>query len=58
MVFQNEGDRELSTALRNKLMSQYPMDWSTQPPSSAQFQAGLRESFENATPTVPEEPKA
>ena len=47
MVFENESDRELSTGLRNKLMSQYPMDWSTQPPSSAQFQQGVREMFEN-----------
>jgi hypothetical protein len=48
MVFENESDRELSTGLRNKLMSQYPMDWSTQPPSSSQFQQGQREMFENA----------
>jgi hypothetical protein len=54
LVFQNESDRSISTALRNKLMSQRPMDWSGLPPSSSQFQAGLRESFENATPTVPE----
>ena len=47
MVFENESDRELSTALRNKLMSQYPMDWSTQPPSSSQFQQGQREMFED-----------
>ena len=47
MVFENESDRELSTALRNKLMSQYPMDWSTQPPSSSQFQQGEREMFED-----------
>ncbi len=53
-VFQNESDRELSQALRNKLMSQRPMDWAGMPPSSAQFQAGLRESFENASPTVPD----
>jgi len=45
MIYQNENDRELSSALRDKLMSQYPMDWSGMPPSSAQFQAGLRETF-------------
>lgn len=56
MIYQNESDRELSTALKNKLMSQRPMDWAGLPPSSAQFQAGLRESFQNATPTVPDEP--
>lgn len=51
LVFQNEGDREMTKALQNKLQSQYPMDWSTQPPSSAHFQAGkkrLMESFANA----------
>jgi hypothetical protein len=56
-VFQNESDRQLSTALRNKLMSQRPMDWAGLPPSSAQFQAGLRESFQNASQTVPDHPK-
>ncbi len=48
LVFQQEGDREISKALYNKLQSQYPLDWSTQPPSSAHFQAGvqkLKESF-------------
>lgn len=54
MVYQNESDRELSQALRNKLMSQRPMDWAGLPPSSEKFQAGLRESFQNATPTVPD----
>jgi hypothetical protein len=54
MVYQNESDRELSQALRNKLISQRPMDWAGLPPSSEQFQAGLRESFENATPLAPE----
>lgn len=56
-VYQNESDRPLSTEMRNKLMSQYPLDWSGYPPSSSQFQAGLRESFENATPTVPDDAK-
>ena len=46
-VFANETEREVSKGLRNKLMSQYPMDWSTQPPSSSQFQSGLTEHFEN-----------
>jgi len=49
LVYQNENDRELSSELRDKLMSQYPMDWSGMPPSSAQFQAGLRESFVDAS---------
>jgi hypothetical protein len=30
------------------------MDWAGLPPSSEKFQAGLRESFENATPSVPD----
>ena len=47
MVFQNESDKELSVGLRNKLMSQYPMDWASQPPSSAMFQKGQREMFQN-----------
>ena len=57
LVYENESDRGLSKELRNKLMAQRPMDWAGQPPSSAQFQAGLRESFENATPTVPDDAK-
>jgi hypothetical protein len=54
LVYQNESDREISQDLKNKLMSQRPFDWSGLPSSSAQFQAGMRESFENATPTVPD----
>ena len=42
LVFQNEGDREVSKGLINKLKSQYPMDWSTHPPSSSFFQRGLQ----------------
>ena len=56
MIFQNEGDREITKALQNKLQSQYPLDWSTQPPSSAHFQAGvkaLQESFKDS----PAQPK-
>ena len=55
LVFQQEGDREVSQALYNKLQSQYPLDWSVQPPSSAHFQAGLqklKESFKG-TPVSP-----
>jgi hypothetical protein len=51
LVFQQEGDREVSKALYNKLQSQYPLDWSVQPPSSAHFQAGLqklKESFKGS----------
>jgi len=47
LVFQNENDREITKELRNKLMSQYPMDWSTQPASSSYFQKGLKETFQN-----------
>lgn len=46
-VFQNENDRELSMAMRNKLMSQRPMDWAGLPPSSSKFEAGVREMFED-----------
>jgi hypothetical protein len=56
-VYLNESDKPLSKALKNKLMSQRPMDWTGLPPSSSQFQAGLRESFENAKPTVPDDAK-
>lgn len=51
LVFQQEGDREVSKALYNKLQSQYPLDWSVQPPSSTHFQAGLqrlKESFQGS----------
>ncbi len=50
MVFQQEGDRAMTKAQRDMLMSQYPMDWTVQPPSSALFQQGLakfKEAFEN-----------
>jgi hypothetical protein len=50
MVFRNEGDRAMTKETRNFLMSQYPMDWSTQPPSSDKFQSGLasfKERFMN-----------
>lgn len=51
LVFQNESDKELSQKMINKLKSQYPMDWSTNPPSSATFQAGMKrmnEAFKDA----------
>jgi hypothetical protein len=57
LVYQAEGDRSISMALRNKLMSQRPMDWAGLPPSSGEFQAGLKESFENASNTVPDDAK-
>lgn len=56
LVFQQEGDREMTKALQNKLQSQYPLDWSTQPPSSVHFQTGLKrlqESFQD----IPAQPK-
>ena len=46
-VFENENDREITKELRNKLMSQYPMDWSTQPASSSYFTKGQKEAVEN-----------
>ena len=54
LVFQNEGDREVSKHLINKLKSQYPMDWSTHPPSSSFFQKGLQklqEAFKDTPDT-------
>ena len=50
LVFKNEGDRAITKNKRDKLMSQYPMDWTVQPPSSDAFQQGMaayKESFEN-----------
>jgi len=47
VVNQNENDKEITKDLKNKLMSQYPMDWSTHPASSSYFQKGLKESFKN-----------
>jgi hypothetical protein len=49
MVFQNENDRELTKELRSKLMSQYPMDWTTNPPSSSNFNKGMKKYFQNQT---------
>ena len=56
-VYTNESDKVLSKELRDKLMSQYPMNWTTYPPSSTQFQAGYKESFQNATQDVPDDAK-
>ena len=50
MIFENENDKELTKNLRDKLMSQYPMDWSTQPASSSFFTKGQKESFQNSMP--------
>ena len=57
VIYMNESDKALSKELRDKLTSQRPMDWAGLPPSSSQFQAGLRASFENAKPTVPDDAK-
>ena len=46
LVFANEGEKAITKANRDLLMSAYPMDWSTQPPSSATFQEGMAE-FQN-----------
>jgi hypothetical protein len=56
-IYSNESDKPLEKKIRDQLMSQNPMDWSGYPPSSSQFQAGLRESFENAKPHVPDDAK-
>jgi hypothetical protein len=52
-IFAGEGDKALTKEKRDVLMSAYPMDWSTQPPSSELFQQGLaafKEQFENPGP--------
>ena len=49
MVFENENDKEITKELRNKLMSQYPMSWTVQPPSSTHFQVGMKEGFQDAS---------
>lgn len=55
LVFQNESPQELSDVLKAKLKSQYPMDWSSQPPSSPQFQSGLmRDGFMNGSGGIKE----
>jgi len=41
LVFKNEGAKGLTKANRDLLMSAYPMDWSTHPPSSAVFEQGF-----------------
>ena len=58
MIFDTENDREITKELRNKLMSQYPMDWTTNPPSSTNFTKGLKESTESTdvSGTVAENP--
>jgi hypothetical protein len=56
LVFHNEGDREMSKAVINKLTAQYPLDWSGLPPSAMRFQEGFKqqqEAYANAPP-VPE----
>jgi len=42
LIFRNEGDRAMTKKTRDFLMSQYPRDWSVQPPSSELFQQGLQ----------------
>lgn len=41
IVFKNEGSRAMSADLKNKLMTQRPLDWTNLPPNSAGFQEGL-----------------
>lgn len=43
LVFNNEGSKGITKANRDLLMSAYPMDWSTHPPSSAVFEEGYAE---------------
>jgi hypothetical protein len=55
MIFDNENDREITKELRNKLMSQYPMDWTTNPPSSTNFTKGMKAAMD-VSGTVAENP--
>jgi hypothetical protein len=51
LVFKGEGDRAMTKATRDVLMSAYPKDWTTHPPSSELFQQGLaayKEGFADA----------
>jgi hypothetical protein len=43
LIFQNEGDKEMTRKEINRLTAQYPLDWSVQPPNSAVFQKGIAE---------------
>ena len=45
LIFQNEGTKAITKANRDLLMSAYPMDWSTHPPSSSVFEQGKAEFF-------------
>jgi hypothetical protein len=55
MIFDTENDREITKELRNKLMSQYPMDWTTNPPSSTNFTKGQKASMD-VSGTIAENP--
>jgi hypothetical protein len=55
MIFDNENDREITKELRSKLMSQYPMDWTTNPPSSTNFTKGMKAAMD-VSGTVAENP--
>jgi hypothetical protein len=57
VVSGSDAEKEITKDLRSKLMSQRPMDWSGLPPDSSKFQAGLAESFQNASQTVPDDAK-
>jgi hypothetical protein len=53
LVFRGEGDKAMTKATRDFLMSAYPKDWATLPPSSELFQDGLaafKEKFMNPSP--------
>jgi hypothetical protein len=63
MVFGSEGERALTKANRDLLMSAYPMDWSTHPPSSSLFEQGRAEflndlSIKSQTPQSGKNPYA
>jgi hypothetical protein len=47
LIFKNEGEKGLTKANRDLLMSSYPMDWSTHPPSSSVFEQGRADFVNN-----------
>jgi hypothetical protein len=54
LVFKNEGEKGISKANRDLLMSAYPMDWSTHPPSSTVFEQGYADFVEGLANKPPQ----
>jgi hypothetical protein len=56
LIFQNEGDKEMTRKEINRLTAQYPLDWSVQPPNSAVFQKGVAELRQRAEKAIKSDP--